>query len=90
VRYYKRNTSTVLNAEINSSVTNEASKLSRFDVNGNPYAFLSEVNTKVSKSGDTMTGNLLVTGKVSASGGFFKESDARLKTDIKPLDYTLD
>lgn len=60
VKYYNRNTSTVLNAEINSSVTNEASKLSRFDVNGNPYALLSEVNTKVSKSGDTMTGNLTV------------------------------
>lgn len=37
-----------------------------------------------------VAGNVLVTGKVSASGGFFKESDARLKTDIKPLDYTLD
>lgn len=60
VKYYNRNTSTVLNAEINSSVTNEASKLSRFDVNGDPYAFLSEVNTKVSKAGDTMTGNLTV------------------------------
>lgn len=58
VKYYNKNTSTVLNAEINSSVTNEASKLSRFDINGNPYALLSEVNTKVSKSGDTMTGNL--------------------------------
>lgn len=179
VKYYNKNTSTVLNAEINSSVTNEASKLSRFDVNGDPYAFLSEVNTKVSKSGDTMTGNLTVgntnsyhcvlrtdgvftikatptvggwnrgyefvnandtvlakfgaygsgqnlnycyigtnydgnntwqrwspsgstitvplttaaitsTGKVSAAGGFFKESDSRLKSDIKPLDYTLD
>lgn len=179
IKYYNKNTSTVLNAEINSSVTNEAGKLSRFDVNGDPYAFLSEVNTKVSKSGDTMTGNLTVgntnsyhcilrtdgvftikatrtvggwnrgyefvnandtvlakfgaygsgqnfnycyigtsydgndtwqrwspsgstitvplttaaitsTGKVSAVSGFFKESDARLKTDIKPLDYTLD
>lgn len=60
VKYYNKNTSTVLNAEINSSITNEASKLSRFDVNGDPYAFLSEVNTKVSKSGDTMTGNLTV------------------------------
>lgn len=179
VKYYNKNTSTVLNAEINSSVTNEASKLSRFDVNGDPYAFLSEVNTKVSKSGDTMTGDLTVgntnyyhcivdtdgnfdikatpatggwnrgygfinanngvlakfgaygsaqnlvhcyigtnyegsgtwqrwnssgsvitvplttaaitsTGKVSAANGFFKESDARLKSDIKPLDYTLD
>lgn len=58
IKYYNRNTSTVLNAEINSSVTNEAGKLGRFDVNGDPYAFLSEVNTKVSKSGDTMTGNL--------------------------------
>lgn len=58
IKYYNMNTSTVLNAEINSSVTNEAGKLSRFDVNGDPYAFLSEVNTKVSKSGDTMTGNL--------------------------------
>lgn len=58
VKYYNKNTSTVLNAEINSSVTNEAGKLGRFDVNGDPYAFLSEVNTKVSKSGDTMTGNL--------------------------------
>lgn len=58
VKYYNKNTSTVLNAEINSSVTNEASKLSRFYINGDPYALLSEVNTKVSKSGDTMTGNL--------------------------------
>lgn len=173
IKYYNKNTSTVLNAEINSSVTNEAGKLSRFDVNGDPYAFLSEVNTKVSKSGDTMTGGLLIntgrklsltngsvyhvtssggwslgeilrnsqndddlaqfsfygendtfnrafvgktylsywqswnssgstitvplttaaitsSGKVSAANGFFKESDARLKSDIKPLDYTLD
>lgn len=60
VKYYNKNTSTVLNAEINSSVTNEAGKLSRFDVNGDPYAFLSEVNTKVSKSGDTMTGPLTI------------------------------
>lgn len=35
-------------------------------------------------------GNVASSGKVSAAGGFFKESDARLKTDIKPLDYTLD
>lgn len=62
VKYYNKNTSTVLNAEINSSVTNEASKLSRFDVNGDPYALLSEVNTKVSKSGDTMTGSLRLDG----------------------------
>lgn len=62
VKYYNRNTSTVLNAEINSSVTNEASKLGRFDVNGDPYAFLSEVNTKVSKAGDTMTGSLRLDG----------------------------
>lgn len=60
VKYYNRNTSTVLNTEINSSITNEASKLSRFDVNGDPYAFLSEVNTKVSKAGDTMTGPLTI------------------------------
>lgn len=62
IKYYNKNTSTVLNAEINSSVTNEAGKLSRFDVNGDPYAFLSEVNTKVSKSGDTMTGSLRLDG----------------------------
>lgn len=37
-----------------------------------------------------VAGNVLVTGKVSAADGFFKESDARLKTDIKPLCYTLD
>lgn len=60
VKYYNKNTSTVLNAEINSSVTNEAGKLGRFNVNGDPYAFLSEVNTKVSKSGDTMTGTLTI------------------------------
>lgn len=35
-------------------------------------------------------GNVASSGKVSAVSGFFKESDARLKTDIKPLDYTLD
>lgn len=35
-------------------------------------------------------GNVTSAGKVSASGGFFKESDARLKSDIKPLDYTLE
>lgn len=37
-----------------------------------------------------VSGNVLITGKVSAANGFFKESDARLKSDIKPLDYTLD
>lgn len=37
-----------------------------------------------------VVGNIKATGKVSASGGFFKESDARLKSDIKPLDYTLE
>lgn len=177
VRYYNRNTSTVLNSEINGSIQNENSKVSRYTKAGDPYAFSSEVNTKVSKSGDTMTGSLTVgnandysciintsgyyqikavpttgswnrgfdflnkdnnimarlavygtgqslnylyvgilydnvwqrwsssgstvtvplttaaitsSGKVSASGGFFKESDARLKSDIKPLDYTLE
>lgn len=35
-------------------------------------------------------GNVTSSGKVSAVSGFFKESDARLKSDIKPLDYTLD
>lgn len=35
-------------------------------------------------------GNVTSAGKVSAVSGFFKESDARLKSDIKPLDYTLD
>lgn len=35
-------------------------------------------------------GNVTSSGKVSAAGGFFKESDTRLKSDIKPLDYTLD
>lgn len=37
-----------------------------------------------------VVGNIKATGKVSAAGGFFKESDARLKSDIKPLGYTLD
>lgn len=178
VKYYNSNTSTVLNSEINNSLQNENSKVSRYSRSGDPYAYLSEVNTKVSKSGDTMTGNLnfdnntgiittittdgnhkvkigsaitggwargysfnnnsgaalaaigcfgggqtlsyayigstydntwqrwnssgstitvplttaaiTSTGKVSAANGFFKESDARLKSDIKPLDYTLD
>lgn len=36
------------------------------------------------------TAAITSSGKVSASGGFFKESDARLKSNIKPLDYTLD
>lgn len=35
-------------------------------------------------------GNVTSSGKVFAVGGFFKESDARLKSDIKPLDYTLE
>lgn len=35
-------------------------------------------------------GGILSTDKVSAASGFFKQSDARLKSDIKPLDYTLD
>lgn len=53
-------------------------------------------NSNVSIGGDAATeklnvaGNITSTGKVSASGGFFKESDSRLKSDIKPLDYTLD
>lgn len=37
-----------------------------------------------------VVGNIKATGKVYAAGGLFKESDARLKSDIKPLDYTLD
>lgn len=37
-----------------------------------------------------VVGNVTSSGKVSAVSGFFKESDARLKSDIKPLDYTLD
>ena len=37
-----------------------------------------------------VAGNILATGKVSAAGGFFKESDVRLKSDIKPLDYNLE
>lgn len=50
---------------------------------------------KWSPSGSTITVPLTTaaitsTGKVSAANGFFKESDARLKSDIKPLDYTLE
>lgn len=53
-------------------------------------------NSNVSIGGDAATeklnvaGNITSTGKVSAANGFFKESDVRLKSDIKPLDYTLD
>lgn len=53
-------------------------------------------NSNVSIGGDAATeklnvaGNIISTGKVSAANGFFKESDARLKSDIKPLDYTLE
>lgn len=35
-------------------------------------------------------GGILSTEKIYAAGGFFKESDSRLKSDIKPLDYTLE
>lgn len=35
-------------------------------------------------------GGISSTEKIYAAGGFFKESDARLKSDIKPLDYTLE
>lgn len=35
-------------------------------------------------------GGISSTEKIYAAGGFFKESDARLKSDIKPLSYTLD
>lgn len=37
-----------------------------------------------------ISGNVVSSGKVSAAGGFFKESDVRLKSDIKPLDYNLE
>lgn len=37
-----------------------------------------------------VVGNIKATDKVYAANGFFKESDARLKSDTKPLDYTLD
>lgn len=37
-----------------------------------------------------VVGNIKATDKIYAANGFFKESDARLKSDIKPLDYTLD
>lgn len=35
-------------------------------------------------------GGISSTEKIYAANGFFKESDSRLKSDIKPLDYTLD
>ena len=82
VKYYNSNTSTVLNSEISNSLQNENSKVSRYTKSGDPYAYLSEVNTKVSKSGDTMTGGLLInTGRklslingsvyhVTSSGGW--------------------
>lgn len=35
-------------------------------------------------------GGISSTEKIYAAGGFFKESDARLKSDIKPLDYALE
>lgn len=71
VKYYDNNTSTVLNSEINSSIQNENSKVSRYNKGGDPYAYLSEVNTKVSKSGDTMTGELVVNDgrKLSLTSG---------------------
>lgn len=37
-----------------------------------------------------MIGSISSTEKIYAANGFFKESDARLKSDIKPLDYALD
>lgn len=37
-----------------------------------------------------VSGGISSTEKIYAAGGFFKESDARLKSDIKPLDYTLE
>ena len=37
-----------------------------------------------------VVGNIKATDKVYAANGFFKESDSRLKSDIKPVDYTLD
>lgn len=41
-------------------------------------------------SGSQLKVPLTSTSKISASGGFFKESDVRLKSDIKPLDYNLE
>lgn len=79
VKYYNRNTSTVLNTEINSSITNEASKLSRFDVNGDPYALLSEVNTKVSKAGDTITGTLYLDGNTGITTALTTEGSYTVK-----------
>lgn len=35
-------------------------------------------------------GGISSTEKIYAAGGFFKESDVRLKSGIKPLDYTLE
>lgn len=38
----------------------------------------------------TSSASIKASAKIYAANGFFKESDARLKSDIKPLDYTLD
>lgn len=63
------------------------------------YAYIGSTHENTwqrwNSSGSTVTVPLTTaaitsSGKVSAVGGFFKESDARLKSDIKPLDYTLD
>ncbi len=50
----------------------------------------STITVPLTTAAITSSGLVKTTGKVSAAGGFFKESDARLKSDIKPLDYTLD
>lgn len=87
------------------SIDNPTAVLARFGAYGTGqslnYSYVGtsfEANNtwqRWNSSGSTITVPLTTvaitsSGKVSASGGFFKESDARLKSDIKPLDYTLD
>lgn len=60
----------------------------------NSHYYIRLLNGNVGIGNDTpserlyVSGNILATGKISASSGFYESSDIQLKTNIQPIDFT--
>lgn len=71
----------------NAQTTANTANTTANTANTNATSALNQLANKVNKSGDTMTGNLTVQGQIAATQNVVAyASDARLKTDVKPLE----
>ena len=83
---------TITNLDIFSDVATDSGTASS-TTNSDRLTISGGTNISTSGSGKTVTINLDSTislTRVNASSGFYQQSDERLKSDIKPLEHTLD